>query len=241
MLRFHAWYAAGAAVVLGPSLLREPALYSSGLAVVFLVLVWHAALAAATHTAQRTLLHEQWRFVAILSLFLVVPDWFLADVLGTLHFPEDGAWRIGGRVSVYMAGMWSIPLSWVLVAFPPRCAAADPPSLSQLLGAALMALVIFGAAEQLTTPLNLWLATDSVRHCVGHVALYVLPAEAILGAATLHAQRTTAQLSGWEGCVRRILAAGAVAFLYLGALAASFLFVEGGVNRTFAGTVDRTG
>jgi len=229
LIRFHAWFAAAAAILLGPCFPKVTQLpeapYSSGSAVCSLVVAWHAAIAAGTSSRPR--LHQMWRFVAVLSVFMVLPDWFLADVLGTLVFPEDGAWRIGGTVSVYMAGLWSIPLLWLLACFPAPRAGSCEPSLLELLGAAVAALLVFGASEQLTVPLRLWLATNKVRHTAGHVALYVLPAEAALGAATLHAYRTTAVVTGWTGTARRVLAAAAVALLYAGALAVSYLAVEG--------------
>lgn len=231
LIRFHTGFAAVAAVVLGPSLPHADAAYlpdapySSGVAVCMLILIWHAAIA--TCTRDRPHLHQMWRFVACLSVFMVVPDWVLADVLGTLVFPEDGAWKIGGAVSVYMAGMWSIPLLWLLACFPPGAESSGPSAL-ELLGAAAVALLVFGASEQLTVPLRLWVATSKVRHTAGHVALYVLPAEAALGAATLHAYRTTAAAPGWSGTCRRLLAAAAVAVLYTGALVISYLFIEVG-------------
>ena len=222
VVRFHACFATVAAALLGPTLLPTPP-YRTGLAVCGLVFGWHLAFAASAASRERRGLYEMWRFLAMLSVMMVVPDWFLADVLGTLVFPEHGAPRIGA-VNMYMAGMWSIPLSWVLVCFT---STQREPSWSELLGASALALLILGASEQLTVPLQLWLATDRVAHTAGHVALYVLPAEAMLGAITLCAHRATATLTGWDGTARRVLAAGAVALQYTGALAVSYLFVEG--------------
>ena len=47
-------------------------------------------------------------------------------------------------------------------------------------------------AEQLTFPLGLWYATAAVKHTWGHVAIYVLPAEAALGATALVRHRLSA-------------------------------------------------
>ncbi len=153
-----------------------------------------------------------------------MPDWFLVAAAGALHFPDNGAWKIGGAVSVYMAGMWSIPLLWVLASCSTGTTSA--PDLTQLLRAAAAAVLVFGAAEQLSVPLRLWSKTSIVKHTAGHVALYVLPAEAVLGAATLLACRATAGGAGWGAAARRLLAAAAVAIMYTGALAVSYLFVE---------------
>lgn len=274
MLRFHAGFAVVAAIVLAPCfVLSSPPPYRSGMAVCALVLSWHAAFARCTHISRPTL-HQIWRFTCPLSLAMVLPDLFLTTCLGTLSFPDDGAWRIGSGVSssssgttssmsssssggerggggsgvsIYMAGMWSIPLSYLLACFPPSAATEkqpSEPSVRELAAAALLSLLLFGAAEQLTFPLNLWRATDKVVHKVGHVALYVLPAEALLGAATLYAYRTTSTASSCSGnaasgspstaagpssVLRRVLAACAIALLYTGALAVSYLLIEGGL------------
>ena len=81
---------------------------------------------------------------------------------------------------------------------------------------------VFGLSEQLTHPLNLWHATDSVAWTLGNVAVYVLPAEAVLGPAALVAHRLTAGRGG--GAV--VAAAVATSLLYTGALAVAFLFME---------------
>ena len=231
MAWFHACFAAGAAVVLSPCMTSLPS-YRSGPAVCVVVLGWHAAFARCTQNT-RPRLHAIWAFTCPLSIFLVLPDWFLVASLGTLAFPDDGAWRVGGAVSVYMAGMWSIPLTCLLACFPttsrPPDGQHDVPSVLELVLAALAAFLIFGAAEQLTVPLLLWRATDRCKVTAGHVALYVLPAEACLGAATLHAYRATAATTGWAGVARRVLAAAAVALLYTGALALSHMVIEEGV------------
>ena len=138
-----------------------------------------------------------------------------------------------------MAQMWTIPILVVLwladhpAPSPPAPRAGgggDPrrarmpalPGADELATAAGAALVMFGAAEQLTHPLGLWSATAKVRWSVGHVAIYVLLPEAALGAAALVAFRLSAG-QGWAG---KAAAAAAVAVFYTGALAVSYLFVE---------------
>ena len=245
LLRFHAWFALIAAATLAPCLLQPtfPHLkmppHSYGLAVCFLVLAWHLALALLT--TSRPHLCLMWRFVATLSVFMVVPDWFLVRALGTLEFPDNGAWKIGSAVSVYMAGMWSIPLMCLLACCTLANRTANrfvdkanihPHSCRQQfvapLRAAAIALLIFGGAEQLSQPLRLWSATANVKRTAGHVALYVLPAEALLGAVTLLAYRATgaSEVTGWSTWMQHVVAAAAVAVMYTGALAVSYLFVE---------------
>ena len=240
LLRFYALFAAVAAAVLGPHLLGvEPAPYQSGWAVASLVGAHQLAFAATCPTAAGggSALQARFQFAAVLSVFQVVPDLFLDAVLGALHFPADGCPRLFGRVSAYMAGMWTIPILWILHLSdrdhrdvpagtkPMGATRSSPtalPTTSEALTAAALALVVFGSAEELTFPLGLWHATGVVKHTRGHVALYVLPAEALLGAAALVGHRA----SSGGGIARKATAAAGVALLYTGALAVSFLFVE---------------
>lgn len=181
------------------------------------------------------------RFVAIVSIFMVFPDWFLSNVLHSIRFIHDAhdVYRIGGDVPVYMAFMWTIPLLWILAAFQRRRPSDDKSltpaetTLAELAKAAALSLAIFGVAELAlsadASPLRLWTATASQR--VFHVALYVLVPEAALGAASLAAYRSTITINDgapwWQAGVRRLLAGAAVATFYTGALAISFLLIEG--------------
>jgi hypothetical protein len=103
-------------------------------------------------------------------------------------------------------------------------------SSAELAQAALASLVIFGAAEVVLSaesmPLTLWVATVRNRLPIcSHVATYVLPAEAALGAAVLSAYRLTSAPS--TPLAAKALVAAAVAVFYTGALSLSFLFLEG--------------
>ena len=100
-------------------------------------------------------------------------------------------------------------------------------SLGELVMAGMIALITFGAAELIMGgsgadfPLTLWTAAVKRRVC-GHVAAYVLPAEAALGAAALVDYRSTAE----HGKVQLALMAAAVSTFYAGALSISFLLIE---------------
>lgn len=54
-----------------------------------------------------------WFFSLILSLFQLFPDWFLSEQLDILIFPDDGFLKIG-TVSIYMLGLWTIPVFMIL-------------------------------------------------------------------------------------------------------------------------------
>ncbi len=145
-----------------------------------------------------------------ISIFQVLPDWFLADGLGTLHFPDTGAVRVGGVIPLAMAGMWAIPLFVVYLAAHGSAARG-----------AVVAFLFFLATELLAPAVDLWGPAGGVREILG-VAVYVLPAEAVLGAATVIAVRETAQRSFGV----RILAALAVSTLYTGALALCWFLID---------------
>mmetsp|Transcript_25392 Transcript_25392/g.45988 ORF Transcript_25392/g.45988 Transcript_25392/m.45988 type:complete len:252 (+) Transcript_25392:135-890(+) len=232
VLWFHAGFFLIAAVALSPCLIglvsattppgdefqQEPC-SDMGRCISALVVGWNVAFAFSTFRFGFYQLFEYWRFVAMLSVLMVIPDFFLVDGMGTLHFPSDGAWQIGGAVSCYMAGMWSIPLLWILFV----CPGSGEPCVQELFRAAGVALAVFGSAEHVLFPLNLWHATEKVHHMIGHTAIYVMLAEAMLGSTVLFAYRAT-QNRGWlsqlVGCTITML-------VYTGALAVSFLFVEG--------------
>ena len=83
-----------------------------------------------------------------------------------------------------MGGMWTIPTVLILASIPGR----EEPTKGEMVFSAIHALTVFGAAEQLTYPLNIWHAKN-VKYTTGVVAIYVLPAEAILGPAILYFYR----------------------------------------------------
>ncbi|MEO0559849.1 MAG: hypothetical protein AAF170_16895, partial [Bacteroidota bacterium] len=158
-----------------------------------------------------------WGFLALVSLFQVIPDAFLASVLGTLVFPETGGPRIG-KVPLAMAGMWTIPL-WVSL-FTAR--QLDQGSLYRGLWiAALVCGVVLASSEATLWAVPIWEAAEGVT-TVGRVAVYVILPEVLLGAVTYLAYHLSRERS-WaaKGAV-----AGLVALVYLGALCASYGLVE---------------
>ena len=252
LLRFHALFAPVAAVSLGACAQSAPG--AVGPILCALLAAWHLGVVAIATAWDDAQLWALWRFASVLSCFQVLPDAFLVVVLRTLSFSDTSVPRlVAGSVPLYMAAMWSPPLLWVLLACSPhpppppskqkpaKPTAAPSPSKplpsesrdgtgpSELALAAALALVVFGGAEfVLTAPwhsLQLWSATASKR-VLGHVAVYVLPAEAALGGAALVAYRATEVAQGWDGNLKRLLAGAAVASFYTGALCLSYLLIE---------------
>ena len=122
-----------------------------------------------------------WLFVFILSLFQIWPDLFLSAELDILVFPEDGFIKIG-TVSLYMAGLWAIPL--FLILFTGLHFHESYSKLKIYFIIALLSLIIFGSAEQTIWMLQSWYAQNVTM--IGHIAIYVIIPEIILGITTFY-------------------------------------------------------
>jgi hypothetical protein len=122
-----------------------------------------------------------WLFVFILSLLQILPDLFLSAELGILVFPEDGFIKIG-TVSLYMAGLWAIPLFLIIFAGL-KIQERYSKSITYIAIAGLSVL-IFGLAEQTMWMLQSWYAQNVVM--IGHLAVYIIIPEIILGCTTYY-------------------------------------------------------
>ena len=123
-----------------------------GLAVLALVIAYNLLLPLFARSSGHGHWFDLWWFLLPLSVCQVVPDWVLSQQLGILAFPDLGAPRIG-TVPVYMAGMWVIPLFWVLLI------ARGSPAL-----AGALSLLVFAAAEWAAPRFGLW----QPRHVATH-------------------------------------------------------------------------
>jgi hypothetical protein len=184
------------------------------------VLLYNALVPFVAYRRHHTRVLRIWLLVFPLSLLQVVPDWFLTEVLGVLVFPEVGVFRIGA-VSGFMAGLWAIPLFMIVYGglyvqerFTRR--AGDAAAL-------ILAVLIFGVSEATLWQLDAWVAQDVTT--LGHVALYVLPPEGLLGLTTLWAFRAVHR----RPYHHVLMAALLVMLIYLGSLCASFLLLERGL------------
>ena len=149
-------------------------------------------------------------FLALVSLFQVLPDWVLADLVGTLRFPDTGGPRVDDVIPLAMAGMWVAPL------FAAITLAGGRPGR-----AAGLAAVLFAGAELLAPTLGLWEPVGDTRRVLG-VAVYVVPAEAALGWAAA----TAFALVRRRPLPVRVGAALAVSTFYLGALVLAHFLVD---------------
>lgn len=162
-----------------------------------------------------------WWLAAVTSVFQVVPDAVLADGLGTLRFPPDGAPDLG-PVTASMALMWTVPL--VLIVSAADAAARRRGAAAGWVAAVLAAGVVFVSAEALLPPLAIW-EPVGVTTIGGWLAPYVLPPELLLGAAAWWGVQMTRE----RHPLLAVPVAAVISLLYTGALAASWLLLERGL------------
>jgi len=160
---------------------------------------------------------QLWMFSAILSVFQVFPDWFLSAQLDILVFPEDGLFKIG-TVSGYMMGLWTIPLFMILFVGEQIEKRYSPGKA--VLVVAFLSLMIFGGSEQTLWTLDSWYAKNVTM--VGHVALYILVPEMILGIAAWYGFRIVKNRT----LLHKAVVAFAVMQLYLGSAVSFYFLVE---------------
>lgn len=168
-----------------------------------------------------------WVFATLTSIFQVLPDWFLSKILGVLVFPPDGLFKIG-TVSGYMAGLWAIPFFLILISIrlldyrkSSQDFLAAGMNYKSAVVAGLVALAIFASSEATLWILNSWYAKDVLK--IGHVAVYVLLPEFLLGMILY----TGFFLSHERSMVLKLIAAFLISVTYTGFLALSYLFIEG--------------
>ena len=158
-----------------------------------------------------------WLFVFILSLFQIWPDLFLSAELDILVFPEDGFIKIG-TVSLYMAGLWAIPL--FLILFTGLHFHESYSKLKIYFIIALLSLIIFGSAEQTIWMLQSWYAQNVTM--IGHLAIYIIIPEIILGITTFYGYK---QIQN-KNQLFKIPVAFLIMLLYLGSATFFYFLIE---------------
>lgn len=200
LVAVHVGLLVGGAVVLP---LDPPA---QGWGVLAVVVGYVVALLAVTRGTDRKLVG----FLVLVSLFQVLPDWVLADLVGTLSFPDRGGPRLDDVIPLAMGAMWVAPLFVAVVLAGGRSGRA-----------AVIAGLVFLGTEILAPGLGLWEPVGDTHRWLG-VALYVVPAEVALGWATAYAFTRC----GRSPLPTRVAAALAVSTFYLGALVLAHFLID---------------
>ena len=158
-----------------------------------------------------------WGFAFILSLFQVFPDWFLSAHLDILVFPEDGLFKIG-TVSGYMGGLWTIPIFLIVFTGQRIRARFSGPTAYAAVG--LASVLLFGGSEQTLWMLSSWYAQNVLM--VGHIAVYIIVPEIILGLSSFYCFQQIEKKPHWL----KIPAAFLVMQVYLGSAAFFYFLIE---------------
>ena len=215
LIRTHVAFTVVAVVAL-----LVPGTLAQGWRIALLVVAYHLMSVGVTLARDHRRWLRAWWFAAVLSVFQVIPDAVLAAGLGTIVFPPDGFPDIG-PVTGFMAGLWTIPI--VLIVMAADGMARRRGEVAGWVTSVVAAGVVFASAEAVLPPLGIWEAVGVTT--IGHVALYVVPAELLLGAAAWWGVRTTRERPAWLV----VPVAAVVSLLYTGALAASWLLLERGL------------
>ncbi|MHA2496997.1 MAG: DUF6989 domain-containing protein [Candidatus Hodarchaeales archaeon] len=156
---------------------------------------------------------DLWYFAIILSVFQVFPDWFLVSELDVLAFPDDNFLQIG-EIPGYMAGLWAIPL-FIIIFWGQRTEERHGLKAAYPI-VALSSLAIFGLSEATMWALPAWSAQNVTT--IGHVALYILIPEVMLGLTAFYCYQ---EIQGRSFGIK-LMGAFLIMLLYLGS--ASFFY-----------------
>jgi hypothetical protein len=190
---------------------------SVGMRLLWLVLIYNLALPIIAILQKHIIWLQLWAFLLPLSILMIFPDWFLASELGTLVFPQTGAPYIG-MIPVYMAGMWIIPL--FIIIFTGLQVESRWNRPAAIWAVALLSLLLFAGSEAVLWTVPIWVAISVAT--VGHIAVYVVLPEILLGLSAYSAY----QASVGRSILHRLAAAFVVMLLYTGSLNFFFFLIE---------------
>ena len=182
-----------------------------------LVLLYNVALPLAAWRRGHPEWSKLWLFLVPLSVLQVFPDWFLADPLGVIEFPDTGGLRIG-PIPAFMAGMWTIPL-FIIILLGRRVAAHSTRNIA-LATVAVASILLFVGSEATLWAVPIWHARNVTM--VARVAVYLIVPEIVLGLSAFLAFESSLHRSIWH----KLSGAFAVMLLYLGSPCFFYLVVE---------------
>ena len=159
-----------------------------------------------------------WIFTFILGLLMVFPDWYLAETLGALQFPDDGFPMIGGAIPLYMAGLWSIP--FFIILFVGNQLQERKSVKFAYVVVAVLSVLMFALAELTLVNLPSWTATVSGK--IGNLAWYIIVPELLLGLSTFICYNIVKDKELWM----KIVGAFTVMILYIGNASFFYFLIE---------------
>jgi len=159
-----------------------------------------------------------WIFTLILSLLMVFPDWYLAETLGALQFPDDGFPMIGGAIPLYMAGLWSIP--FFIILFIGKEVQSRKSERMAYGIVSIVTVLIFVLVELTLVYLPSWTAT--VIGMTGNLAWYIVIPELFLGLSAFICYNFVKAKKIWM----TILGAFTVMILYIGSASFFYFIIE---------------
>lgn len=159
-----------------------------------------------------------WIFSFMLSLLMVFPDWYLAETLGALQFPDDGFPMIGDSIPLYMSGLWAIP--FFIVLFTGNELGKRRSTNTTYGIVAILSVLIFTLAELTLVYLPSWTAT--VIGMTGNLAWYIIIPELFLGLSLFICYDFIKEKQFWI----KILGAFTVMILYIGNASFFYFLIE---------------
>lgn len=207
----HGWFALAAAAVLAVPTALSPGWRMAVVVAAYVVAV--VTVAVRRRPGWRPVLE----LVVPLSGLLLVPALVLSGELGALTAATDGFPDLG-QVSWYMGGLWVLPL--FLVVFTAEAVEVRQGRTLGYATAVGLSAVLFVALEAALPSVPVWQPGDVAT--IGRVALFVLPADVLLGVAAYAAHVNLVDRARWL----RVPVAALLMLLYLGAAVSGWYLLE---------------
>lgn len=188
-----------------------------GFALLLLCVVWDLLFYLWARAERSLRLRQILIFSMVLSVFQVFPDWVLSRHLKVLVFPPDGLFK-WDTVSGYMALLWAIPASTILVTY--HFVRAKANGKIGFAAALAVGALLFIGSEELVWMLPSWYAVNVVKW--GQVARYIIVPEIILTALIILVFERVRD----RPLAYYVLSAMAVSAIYTAA-AVSFYYIAG--------------
>lgn len=152
------------------------------------------------------------------SIFFIIPDWFLSDKLGVLAFPIKSNINFG-TVPSYLVGMWSISLFLLVYSCLTYYEKSNDILKRNLLIVGL-SFFIFILSDETLWQLSLWHYKDVKAY--GHLPYFMLLPNLLIGFHVYYAYQFVSKKS----IIYKIAAAFITMFIRFALIAGSYYIVE---------------